>query len=138
MKFLKKVLGFIALFLIIAGAVMLMWQYFRNKQLLEVLMSNSIVKGSIDVLKKMGIAVLMIIAGLIVSSVYFKVGGVVRRNEREKKELLKQQERELKAETENARAEAENARAEAEAIRRENEEFKLRFQQEETKENNEL
>lgn len=138
MKFLKKVLGFIALFLIIAGAVILMWQYFRNKQLLEVLMSNSIVKGSIDVLKKMGIAVLMIIAGLIVSSVYFKVGGVVRRNEREKKELLKQQERELKAETENARAEAENARAEAEAIRRENEEFKLRFQQEETKENNEL
>ena len=138
MKFLKKVLGFIALFLIIAGAVMLMWQYFRNKQLLEVLMSNSIVKGSIDVLKKMGIAVLMIIAGLIVSSVYFKVGGVVRRNEREKKELLKQQERELKAETENARAEAENARAEAEAIKRENEEIKLRFQQEETKENNEL
>lgn len=138
MKFLKKVLGFIASFLIIAGAVMLMWQYFRNKQLLEVLMSNSIVKGSIDVLKKMGIAVLMIIAGLIVSSVYFKVGGVVRRNEREKKELLKQQERELKAETENARAEAENARAEAEAIKRENEEFRLRFQQEETKENNEL
>ena len=67
-KVLKKILGFVALVLIIAGVLVLMWQYFRNKQLFVVLMNNSIVKGSLTVLQKMALAVLAIIVGLILQN----------------------------------------------------------------------
>ena len=107
MKLLKKIVGFIALALVLGGTIALCWQYFRNKQLFVVLLSNSIVKGSIGVLQKMGIALLAIILGLLMFVLYMKIASVVRKNEREKREAMKlaQQEneelqRQLKAEAE--------------------------------------
>ena len=102
----------------------MMWQYFRNKQLFVVLLSNSIVKGSISVLQKMAWAALAVVVGLIFLLISMKFGSIVRRNERERKALLKQQQKEndeiarqLKKEAEEAKAEAEQAKAEAERIR---------------------
>ena len=102
----------------------MMWQYFRNKQLFVVLLSNSIVKGSISVLQRMAWAALAVVVGLIFLLISMKFGSIVRRNERERKALLKQQQKEndeiarqLKKEAEEAKAEAEQAKAEAERIR---------------------
>ena len=124
MKFLQKLFSYIAAILIAGGAAVLAWQYFRNKQLFVVLLSNSIVKGSISVLQKMLYAVCAIVVGLICLSISLKCASVVRRNEREKREALKLQQKEndelnrqLKKEAEEAKAEAEQARAETERIR---------------------
>ena len=124
MKFLRQVFAFLGGFSILGGAMVLMWQYFRNKQLFVVLLSNSIVKGSISVLQKMAWAALAVVVGLIFLLISMKFGSIVRRNERERKALLKQQQKEndeiarqLKKEAEEAKAEAEQAKAEAERIR---------------------
>lgn len=140
MKILKKILGFISLVLILGGAIMVLTQYLLNKQLLEVLVSNSIVKGSIDVLKRMGFGVLGIIAGLVFLSIYFKVGSVVRKNEKEKKVALKEQQREKDELNKQLLKEAQEAKAEAEQVKKENELMKQTFMrkpvEEETAENN--
>lgn len=140
MKILKKVLGFISLVLILGGAIMVLTQYLLNKQLLEVLVSNSIVKGSIDVLKRMAYGVLAIIGGLVFLSVYFKVGSVVRRNEKEKKFALKEQQREKDELNKQLLKEAQEAKAEAEQVKKENELMKQTFMrkpvEEETAESN--
>ena len=124
MKFLKQLFAFLGGFSVLGGAVVLMWQYFRNKQLFVVLLSNSIVKGSISVLQRMVWAALAVVVGLIFLLISMKFGSIVRRNERERKALLKQQQKEndeiarqLKKEAEEAKAEAEQAKAEAERIR---------------------
>ncbi|MBQ2583142.1 MAG: hypothetical protein II577_04500 [Erysipelotrichaceae bacterium] len=124
MKFLKELFAFLGGFSVLGGAFVLMWQYFRNKQLFVVLLSNSIVKGSITVLQKMAMAAAAIVVGLIFLMISMKFASIARRNEREKKAALRQQQKEndeiarqLKKEAEEAKAEAEQAKAEAERIR---------------------
>ena len=124
MKLFKNLFSSLALILITGGVLVLGWEYFRNKQLFVVLLSNSIVKGSMRVLQTMGIALLAVILGLVFFVISVKIGGAVRRNEREKKELLREQQKEseelkrqLRKEAEEAKAEAEEARAETERIR---------------------
>ena len=124
MRFLKQLFAFLGGFSVLGGAFVLMWQYFRNKQLFVVLLSNSIVKGSFDVLKKMAWAALAVVVGLIFLMISMKCASIVRRNERERKAELKQQQKEndaivrqLEKEAEEAKAEAEQAKAEAERIR---------------------
>ena len=116
MKILKKILGFLSVVTILGGSGSLAWQYFRNKQLLEVLVSNSI-----NVLKRMGISILVIFAGMVLLIIYFKIGSVVRRVEREKREALKEERRESEELNRQLRKEADEARAEAEQARKENE-----------------
>ena len=131
MKLLKKIVGFVSLLLIVGGAAVLMWQYFRNKQLFVVLLSNSIVKGSIGVLQKMGMAIIAIFLGLIMFVLYMKIGSVVRRNEREKREALKVQQKENEALQRQLKKEAEEAKAEAEQAKKETELMKMTFMRKE-------
>ncbi len=114
-------MGFLSLILIVGGIVVLVWQYFRNEQLFRVLMANSVVQGSLGVFKKMGIAIIAIILGLVLVVLYLKVGSAVRRHEREKRIAQREREKQdeetrrlLQKEAEEARAEAEQARKEAE------------------------
>lgn len=116
-KFFKKIIGFIALFLIVGGILVLMWQYFRNKQLFEVLLNNSVVKGSMVVLKKMMIATVAIIVGLVISSIYFKLGSSIRKAEKERKILLKEQQKEQERINEELKKEAETLKAENEQMK---------------------
>ncbi|MBQ6479013.1 MAG: hypothetical protein IJI44_06565 [Erysipelotrichaceae bacterium] len=134
MKLLKNLFSSIALLLVTGGACVLAWQYFRNKQLFVVLLSNSIVKGSMRVLQTMGLAVIAIIVGLIFFVISLKIGGVVRRNEREKREALREQQREADELKRQLRKEAEDAKAEAEEARAETERIRLSFKKEETEE----
>ena len=134
MKLLKKLVGFISLALIIGGAFVLLWQYFRNKQLFVVLLSNSIVKGSVGVLQKMGMALIAIFLGLIMFVLYMKLGSVVRRNEREKREALKLQQKENEEMQRQLKKEAAEAKAEAEQAKKENELMKMTFMRKEDEE----
>ena len=93
MKFLKELFAFLGGFSVLGGAFVLMWQYFRNKQLFVVLLSNSIVKGSITVLQKMAMAAAAIVVGLIFLMISMKFASIARRNEREKKAALRQQQK---------------------------------------------
>ena len=127
MKILKKIVGLLSALLVIGGVFVLFWQYFRNKQLFVVLLSNSIVKGSIGVLQKMGMALIAIILGLILFVIYMKIGSVVRRNEREKREALKLQQKENEELQRQLKKEAEEAKAEAEQAKKENELMKMTF-----------
>jgi uncharacterized membrane protein (DUF106 family) len=127
MKLLKKLFGFLSLVLIIGGAFVLFWEYFRNKQLFVVLLSNSIVKGSIGVLQKMGLAIIAIIAGLIMFVIYMRLAGAVRRNEREKREALREAQKESEETQRQLKKEAEAAKAEAEKVKKENELMKMTF-----------
>ena len=127
MKILKKIVGFIALTLILGGLAVLSWQYFRNKQLFVVLLSNSIVKGSIGVLQKMAIALLAVILGLLMLSLYMRLASIVRRNEREKREALRIAQEENEEKQRQLMKEAEEAKAEAERAKRENELMKQTF-----------
>ena len=130
-KITKKIVGFIALVLIIGGVLVLSWEYFRNKQLFEVLMNNSIVKGSAVVLKKMVLALGAIILGLIVSSVFFKLGSSIKRDEREKRAIQKEREREQERINEQLKKEAEEAKAEVEQVKKEKEELEENLNKEE-------
>lgn len=127
MRILRTIFGFLSLTLVLGGSLTLFWQYFRNKQLFVVLMSNSIVKGSMSVLRNMLFAVIAIIVGLIFFSVYLKIAGWVRRNEREKQARLEEQQRLSEETARQLRKEAEDAKAEIEQVKKENELMKMTF-----------
>lgn len=127
MKILKKIIGIISLILIVGGAIALFWQYFRNKQMFAILAANSVVRGSLPIIKRMGLALVAIICGLLMLSLYLKVASIVRRNEREKKAALKEAQRENEERTRQLEREAEEAKAEAEKAKKENELMKMTF-----------
>ena len=127
MKIIKKILGFLSLVLMLGGLIVLGWEYFRNKTTFAILRNNSVVKGTIPVLKNMGLSLLAFILGLLFLSLYFKAGGVVRRVERERKEAMKAQVKESEELNRQLRLEAENAKAEAEQAKKETELMKLSF-----------
>ncbi|MBQ6559263.1 MAG: hypothetical protein IJL85_00345 [Erysipelotrichaceae bacterium] len=137
MRIIQKIFGFIGMLLIAGGAGVCSWEYFRNKQLFVVLLSNTIVRGSMDVLKKMGLGILAIIVGLICLVVWLKAGSVARRNERERSAALREQEKENREETKRLRKEAEDARREAEEAKKEAEKIRLTLEPKEEKTDNE-
>ena len=61
MKILKKLLGFLAAVLILGGLIVLGFEYIRNKTTFNILFNNSVVKGTLPVLKNMGISVIAVI-----------------------------------------------------------------------------
>lgn len=124
MKLLKNIFSFLGLLLIAGGGIVLAWQYIRNKALFQVLVSNSIVKGSLGVLQKMGYAIIAIVLGLILLVIAMKFGSIARRNEREKKALLKAQQKEIEENNRQLKLEAEKAQAEAEEARKEAQKLK--------------
>ena len=127
MKRLKKILGFLAAVFILGGLIVLAFEYIRNKTTFNILFNNSVVKGTLPVLKNMGLALIAVFVGLLFSSFYFRVGGVVRRKEKEIKEALKAQQRESDELNEQLRREAEEARAEAEEAKKETEMMRMTF-----------
>ncbi|MCR5095646.1 MAG: hypothetical protein K6A70_02790 [Erysipelotrichaceae bacterium] len=134
MKILKKLLGFFAAVLILGGLIVLGFEYIRNKTTFNILFNNSVVKGTLPVLKNMGISLIAVIIGLLILSLYFRVGGAVRRKERERRQALKEQQREseelkeqLRKEAEEARNELEQARSEAEEAKKETELMRMTF-----------
>ena len=127
MKIIKKIFGFLTLLFIIGGWLVFTFTYIRNRALLEVLVANSIVKGSMQVLKIMAYSVLAVIIGLIFFVIYLKIGSYVRKAEREKEEALWEQQRANEEMNRQLRKEAEEAKKEAEQIRKDNEMMKMTY-----------
>ena len=127
MKFIKKILGFLAAVFILGGLIVLAFEYIRNKTTFNILFNNSVVKGTLPVLKNMGLAAVAVFLGLLFSSFYFRVGGIVRRKEREVREALKAQQRESEELNEQLRKEAEEARIQAEEAKKETEMMRMNF-----------
>ena len=127
MKLIKKILGFLAAVFILGGLIVLAFEYIRNKTTFNILFNNSVVKGTLPVLKNMALALVAVFVGLLFSSLYFRAGGVVRRKEREIKEAMKAQQRESDELNEQLRKEAEEARAEAEEAKKETEMMRMTF-----------
>ena len=125
MKFLKKLISFIAMVLIIGVSLSLGWIYFRNKQLFNILLTNSIVQGSLGVLKEMGLAIIAIFIGLVFLTISLKLGSIVRRNERNKKAARMEEQRRLEEQNRQYEQEAIQAKAEAAAARREAEKVRM-------------
>ena len=125
MKFLKKLISFIAMVLIIGGGLSLGWIYFRNKQLFNILLTNSIVQGSLGVLKEMGLAIIAIFIGLVFLTISLKLGSIVRRNERNKKAARMEEQRRLEEQNRQYEQEAIQAKAKAAAARREAEKVRM-------------
>ena len=135
MKVIKQIFSWLATILIIGGLVVIGFTYITNKNLFAVLLSNSIVKGSFSVLKRMLFGALAVLAGMIALIISMKIGGVVRRKEREKRAQEKQYRVEAEEQARQLRLEAEEAKAEAERVRKEAEAERDRYiqQQQETK-----
>ncbi len=127
MKIIKKIVGFISLILVAGGAIVLFWQYFRNKQMFAILAANSVVKGSLPIIQRMLLAVVAIIAGLLMFVVYMRLVSAVWKEEREKRAALKEAQKENEELNRQLREEAEQAKAEAERAKKENELMKMTF-----------
>ena len=138
MKALKKVIGFLALFLTFGGAVVFFWQYFRNKQMFMILAANSVVKGSLPIIQKMLMALLAVIAGLLLCVLYMRIALSVRKSEKEKRAAIKAAQQENEEINKQLRKEAEEARREAEQAKKENDELRMTFSRKEEEENTEV
>ena len=136
MKVLKKIVGYVSLLLVGGGAFFLFWQYFRNKQMFTILLSNSVVRGSLPIIQKMLLSVVAIIAGLLMFIIYLKISGVVRRSEREKRAALKEAQKENEELNKKLKQEADEAKAEAEKAKQETELMRKTFMRKREEENN--
>lgn len=92
MKVIRKILIWLSVILIVGGILVFLFQYMANKNLFQVLMNNSVVQGSLGVLKIMLFAVIAVILGLIILSCSFKLGSYISRRDEEKRIAAAQKE----------------------------------------------
>ena len=121
MKLLRSLFRYAALILIVGGIVFIGVTYVAKKEILVALVSNTIVKSSMSVLKTIAMSVAAIFLGLILLMISMKLSSSIRKAEREKKEELRQQQKENEKLNRELKKEAEEARKEAEQLHRENE-----------------
>ena len=134
MRFLRRIFDYLAIILIVGGLVVIGFTYTTKKEILNALVSNTIVKSSMSVLKTIAFAIGAIFLGLICLAIASKLASVVRKNEREKREALRAQEKENKELQKQLKKEAEEAKKEAEKAKKEAEKLKETLHMEEEKE----
>lgn len=130
MKLLRSILRYAALILVVGGIVVILGTYWTKKEILMALVSNTIVKSSMSVLKTIAMAVGAVFAGLILFIFSMRLSSNIRRIERERNAELKAKEKETKEEAKRLQKEAEEARAEAEKVKKENELMRQTFMKE--------
>ena len=124
MKAIRSILRYLALILVIGGLIVMFMTYITKKEILLALVSNTIVKSSMSVLKTLAYCVGAIVVGLLLFILSMKLSSSIRRVERERNAELREKEKEnretnkrLQKEAEEARREAEEAKKEAELMR---------------------
>ena len=130
MKILRSILRYAALILVVGGIVVILGTYWTKKEILMALVSNTIVKSSMSVLKTIAMAVGAVFVGLILFIFSMRLSSNIRRIERERNAELKAKEKETKEEAKRLQKEAEEARAEAEKVKKENELMRQTFMKE--------
>ena len=136
MKLIRSLLRYAALILIIGGVAVMSVTYITKKEILTALVSNTIVKSSMSVIKTLGMCVGAVIAGLLLLLLSMKLSSSIRRIEREKTAELRAREKENKETNKRLQKEAEEAKKEAEQAKKEAERMKesLKTSEEENKE----
>ncbi|MBR5755222.1 MAG: hypothetical protein IKX97_05330 [Erysipelotrichaceae bacterium] len=136
MKLIRSLLRYAALILIIGGVAVMSVTYITKKEILTALVSNTIVKSSMSVIKTLGMCVGAVIAGLLLLLLAMKLSSSIRRIEREKTAELRAREKENKETNKRLQKEAEEAKKEAEQAKKEAERMKesLKTSEEENKE----
>ena len=124
MRFLRSLLRYAALILIVGGVFMMFLTYITKKEILLALVSNTIVKSSMSVLRTIVLSIGAIFVGLIIFMLSMKLSSSIRKADRERNEELRLKEKENKETTKRLEKEAEQARKEAEEARKEAERMK--------------
>ena len=119
MKLIRSLLRYAALILIIGGVAVMSVTYITKKEILTALVSNTIVKSSMSVIKTLGMCVGAVIAGLLLLLLAMKLSSSIRRIEREKTAELRAREKENKETNKRLQKEAEEAKKEAEQAKKE-------------------
>lgn len=136
MRIIRSFLRYAALILVVGGAVVMGFTFITKKEILNALVSNTIVRSSMSVLKTMGMALCAIFVGLIIFMLSMRLSSIIRRNEREKNAELRQREKENKETNKRLQQEAEEAKREAEEAKREAEKMKQTLMENEDNKNN--
>ncbi len=85
MKLIKTILMWLSIILILGGLLVIVIQYTSNVNLFHVLMNNSVVQGSLGVIKTILLAALAVLVGFILLIASFKLGSYISRKEEEKR-----------------------------------------------------
>ena len=85
MKVIKTILMWLSIILILGGLLVIVVQYTSNVNLFHVLMNNSVVQGSLGVIKTILMAALAVLIGFILLIASFKLGSYISRKEEEKR-----------------------------------------------------
>lgn len=85
MKLIKTILMWLSIILILGGLLVIVVQYTSNVNLFHVLMNNSVVQGSLGVIKTILLAALAVLIGFILLIASFKLGSYISRKEEEKR-----------------------------------------------------
>ena len=85
MKLIKTILMWLSIILILVGLLVIVIQYTSNVNLFHVLMNNSVVQGSLGVIKTILMAALAVLIGFILLIASFKLGSYISRKEEEKR-----------------------------------------------------
>ena len=128
MKFIRTLLNLISAILVIGGASIIGITYLTNKPFIAYLSSILTNAQFGGVMKRVLYGVAAIIVGLLIFSISLKLGGVIRRKNRQKKLEEKERQAEIDAQNRQLREDAKQARLEAEAMKKEAEEAKARLQ----------
>ncbi len=122
MRVFKKLLNWISLLLVLGGVMLMVVTYFTNKSFITYL-SNQLNSAQFGIpMKRMLIGVGLVLLGLIFFAISLKVGGRIKRQDKERRAEEKERRKEQEAYNKQIQQEAEEAKAENERLKQEAEE----------------
>ena len=122
MRVLKKILNWISLLLLLGGAGLILVTYITNKSFITYL-SNQLNSAQFGVpMRRMLIGIGLIVLALIIFVLALKVGGRIRKQDKERKAEEKVRQKEQEAYNKQIQQEAADAKAENERLKAEAEE----------------
>lgn len=119
MKVLKKILNWISVILLFGGVGLMVFAYYTNKPFLNYISGLLADAKFGTTLKQMLIGIGMVFAALLLFSLSLRIGGKIRKKEKERQAAEKERQKEEEKKNQELRAQAEAARAEAEKMRQE-------------------
>lgn len=138
MKLLRSILRYAALILVLGGLIVMSMTYLTKKEILMALVSNTIVKSSMSVLRTLALCVGAVFVGLLLFMLSMRLSSVIRKAERERAEELMAKEKENRETNRRLQMEAEEAKKEAEQAKKENELMKATFMKKKDEEGEEV
>lgn len=138
MRVLKKIMNWLSLLLLIGGAMLMLITYFTNKSFITYL-SNQLNSAQFGIpMRRMLIGAGLILLALIIFALSLKVGGHIRKQDKERRAIEKEKQKEQEAYNKQIQQEAADAKAEAERLKAEAEEAQAKLRAMNETESNEV